>query len=90
MAGYSKDEAREWARERLVGAVNSTIPSFTGDLRGINETAIRHLAQEQYAFADHACRRFVEKLKDAVDPAGIFAPGKQGIWPRALRPGGVD
>lgn len=29
--------------------------------------------------------RLVEKIKDAVDPAGVFPPGKQGIWPRALR-----
>ncbi|MFJ9391770.1 dihydrodipicolinate synthase family protein [Nocardioides sp. NPDC101246] len=42
MADYQRSEAREWARERLVGAVNCTIPSFTSDLRGINEKAIRH------------------------------------------------
>ncbi|WP_330351338.1 dihydrodipicolinate synthase family protein [Streptomyces sp. NBC_00582] len=42
MADYNRREAREWARERLVGAVNCTIPSFTNDLSGINETAIRH------------------------------------------------
>ncbi|GAA5026837.1 dihydrodipicolinate synthase family protein [Microbacterium fluvii] len=42
MAGYTKGEARDWARERLVGAVNCTIPSFTSDLRGINELGIRH------------------------------------------------
>ena len=42
MSGYSRLEARDWAREKLVGAVNCTIPSFTGDLRGINEAAIRH------------------------------------------------
>jgi 4-cresol dehydrogenase (hydroxylating) len=27
----------------------------------------------------------VETIKDAVDPNGILAPGKQGIWPRAMR-----
>ena len=42
MSGYSRSEARDWAREKLVGAVNCTIPSLTGDLRGINEAAIRH------------------------------------------------
>ena len=42
MSGYSRSEARDWAREKLVGAVNCTIPSFTGDLRGINEAAVRH------------------------------------------------
>ena len=33
MAAYTRAEAREWAREKLVGAVNCTIPSFTTDLR---------------------------------------------------------
>jgi 4-hydroxy-tetrahydrodipicolinate synthase len=42
MAGYKRNEAREWARERLVGAMNCTIPSFTQDLTAINEAAIRH------------------------------------------------
>jgi len=42
MAGYKRGEAREWAREKLVGVVNCTIPSFTGDLKRINEKAIRH------------------------------------------------
>lgn len=42
MASYTRTEARAWARERLVGAINCTIPSFTGDLTAINERAIRH------------------------------------------------
>ncbi|WP_332703756.1 dihydrodipicolinate synthase family protein [Sphingomonas sp. PB4P5] len=42
MAQYTRNEAREWARERLVGVVNCTIPSFTADLTTINEKAIRH------------------------------------------------
>ncbi|MFV0372947.1 FAD-binding oxidoreductase [Microbacterium sp.] len=44
------------------------------------------LAQEQYGFGDHAYRRFVEKIKDAVDPVGILNPGRHGIWPAGLRP----
>ncbi len=43
------------------------------------------LASEQYSFNGHAYRRFVETIKDAVDPNGILAPGKQGIWPRSMR-----
>jgi 4-cresol dehydrogenase (hydroxylating) len=43
------------------------------------------LAQEQYGFNDNAYRRFVEKIKDAVDPDGILSPGRHGIWPAALR-----
>jgi 4-hydroxy-tetrahydrodipicolinate synthase len=42
MAGYTRAEARDWAKQKLIGAVNCTIPSFTGDLTAINEAAIRH------------------------------------------------
>lgn len=42
MAPYTKSEARAWAREKLVGVINCTIPSFTTDLERINETAVRH------------------------------------------------
>lgn len=49
MPAYTRTEARDWAREKLVGAISCTIPSFTSDLRGLNESAIRHdvrLAQQ--------------------------------------------
>jgi len=48
--------------------------------------AYMDLICEQYDFNNHALRRFAETLKDAVDPNGILSPGKQGIWPRAMRP----
>ncbi|EUC32826.1 vanillyl alcohol oxidase [Bipolaris zeicola 26-R-13] len=38
-----------------------------------------------YDFNNHAYRRFVETIKDAVDPNGILSPGKQGIWPKRFR-----
>ena len=42
MASYRKKEAREWAREHLRGVCNVVVPSYTGDLKGLNELGIRH------------------------------------------------
>lgn len=36
---------------------------------------------ETYDFNDHAIRRLNERIKNALDPAGILAPGKSGVWP---------
>ncbi len=33
-----------------------------------------------YDFNDHALGRLNQRVKDALDPAGIIAPGKSGIW----------
>ena len=38
-----------------------------------------------YDFNQHAMLRFQERIKDTVDPNGIIAPGKSGIWPKHYR-----
>ncbi len=40
-----------------------------------------------YNFNSHALRSLNQRVKDALDPQGILAPGKQGIWPSASRGG---
>jgi hypothetical protein len=38
-----------------------------------------------YSYNNNALLRLHETIKDAVDPNGIVAAGRSGIWPRALR-----
>jgi 4-cresol dehydrogenase (hydroxylating) len=48
------------------------------------------MVADQFDFNDHAQRRFNERIKDALDPAGILMPGKQGIWAQRDRAARAD
>jgi len=48
-------------------------------------TAFMQTVSDVYSFNNHALRRLHETIKDAVDPNGILAPGKCGIWPKHMR-----
>ena len=39
----------------------------------------------KYSFNNNSLLRFQEKLKDGIDPNGIIAPGRYGIWPAKMR-----
>jgi len=36
---------------------------------------------ETYNFNDNAQMKLNEKIKNQLDPKGVLAPGKNGIWP---------
>jgi len=44
---------------------------------------------QTYAWGDNELLRWNQAVKDAVDPKGVIAPGKMGIWPRVDREGGA-
>jgi dihydrodipicolinate synthase/N-acetylneuraminate lyase len=46
MPAYSRSDARAWAREKLVGCSSVTIPSYSADLKRLNEAGIRHDVQK--------------------------------------------
>lgn len=48
-------------------------PTFQDDVMGA------------YSFNNHALLRFNEQLKDCIDPNGILAPGRGGIYPKNAR-----
>jgi dihydrodipicolinate synthase/N-acetylneuraminate lyase len=39
---YTKSTAKDWARQAFRGVCNVVMPTFTSDLKGLNEKAIRH------------------------------------------------
>jgi 4-cresol dehydrogenase (hydroxylating) len=78
------EEHRVQANKLCEGLVVEAARLGFGEYRA--HVAYMDLIGEQYDFNNHALRRFVETLKDAADPNGILSPGKQGIWPREMRP----
>ncbi|WP_321968983.1 dihydrodipicolinate synthase family protein [Paraburkholderia tropica] len=42
MAAYKKSDARAWGLENMHGVANVIIPTFTSDLKSLNENGIRH------------------------------------------------
>ena len=67
MVRYQKHEAREWARENMRGLSNVVIPSYSRDLRRLNEKGIRHdigkRDRTDPSYAVLAARIEVEKSK---------------------------
>ncbi|MPZ22877.1 MAG: dihydrodipicolinate synthase family protein [Dehalococcoidia bacterium] len=50
MAEYKKSEARDWAKSQMHGVANVIIPTFTQDLKALNERAIRHDVRKEIEF----------------------------------------
>jgi 4-cresol dehydrogenase (hydroxylating) len=82
---FDKDNAE------MVGRVDRFFRALVADAAaeryGEYRTHIEYmdLVAATYDFNDHALLRLNQRVKDALDPNGIIAPGKSGIWPARYR-----
>lgn len=82
---FRKNDAEEMKKVRELYAV--LIKKLAESGYGEYRTHIAYMEQvaKTFDYNDHAMLRFQETLKDAIDPNGILAPGKSGIWPKSYR-----
>lgn len=81
------EDASENARLRHDFARMIEICSEHGWLEYRVHPAWQDKVRGYYDFGDNALLKVTERLKDAVDPKGIIAAGRYGIWPAHLREG---
>jgi (+)-pinoresinol hydroxylase len=79
----SDAKVNEENRELFKRLVEACAAKGWGEYRA--HAAFQSEVMAQYSFNGHAMLRFCETVKDAIDPNGILAPGKSGIWPKRLR-----
>jgi 4-cresol dehydrogenase (hydroxylating) flavoprotein subunit len=82
---FDRDDAEQCARARKLGRTlieDASKRRLAGYRAHIAEM---DLVAAQFDFNGHSAMRLYERLKDVLDPGGILSPGKQGIWPKALR-----
>jgi 4-cresol dehydrogenase (hydroxylating) len=85
MIVFDRTDANETARAREMFEVLVKEGAEAGYAEYRTHLAYMDLVADQYAFNDHAQRRFNDRLKDLLDPNGILSPGKQGVWPKWAR-----
>jgi 4-hydroxy-tetrahydrodipicolinate synthase len=81
MPSYNILEARDWAREKLKGVANVTIPTMTNDFKKLNEKAIRHDVETSIAHGfvgTLACSEVAITLDEYIDLVGIMVDQAKG------------
>jgi 4-cresol dehydrogenase (hydroxylating) len=82
---YSKDDAEQ--KERVRKLFLALIADAKEQGYGEYRTHLSYMddVAASYDFNHHALLKLNEKIKDTLDPNGILAPGRNGIWPKAYR-----
>lgn len=83
---FDREDADQVARARALATtlVAELARDGYGEYRG--HLALMDDIAATFGWNDGALGRLHSTLKDALDPAGILAPGKQGVWPGRARP----
>ena len=71
MPSYRKSEARDWAKQHLLGVANVVIPSFSADLTRLNEKGIRHDIRRELELG-FAGTLLVSEVAMSIDEYGQF------------------
>lgn len=88
MPAFRRDDDGEKAR--MLDLLEALIDDAAADHFGVYRTHLDLMDKVASTFSwnDHALGRLNAKLKAGLDPAGILAPGKSGIWPERYREAG--
>ena len=82
---FRKGDADQMAKVRELFPVLISASAKKGYAEYRTHLAYMDAVAASYDFNDNAMLRFQETLKDAIDPNGVIAPGKSGIWPKTYR-----
>jgi 4-cresol dehydrogenase (hydroxylating) len=78
---YDTADAEQVARVRALvsGLIGEIAAEGYAEYRG--HLAFMDRIARTFDWNDHALGRLHTRIKDALDPVGLLAPGKQGVWP---------